>query len=165
MKQYAASFSDLCIMVFKELCHIPVSPGDPYTTDTSEIEEWDITAIIGLAGSARGVVSLSINTDAALTLTGKLTGQTYTQIDRDVFDVLGEIANVIAGRAKQIMEEEFRFETALPLVAVRSSIISLRNGTVNSLPWPSPPLRSIRIPFTIFENGSFLLSISVQCAK
>jgi CheY-specific phosphatase CheX len=78
--------------------------------------------------------------------------------------VLGEIANIIAGRAKPLMESEFRFETSLPMVAL---------GTVASLPTAASLLkgqehssgssvRNICIPFTIFGNECFILSVSVQ---
>lgn len=165
MEQYASSFSDLCIMVFRDLGPIPISAGKPYTSDTSSIiEESDITAVIGLAGSAKGAVVLSMKKAVALQLTDKLSGGTHTAIDQEVIDVLGEITNIIAGRAKQIMEGEFKFETSLPLVVSRGTVILLQNEQGRSVNWPTPPVRNICIPFTIFENECFILSVSVRNA-
>lgn len=164
MEQYASSFSDLCIMVFHELCQIPISAGKPYTSDTSIVEEWDLSVVIGLAGSAKGAVLLSMKKSVALQLADRLSGGTHTVIDHEVIDVLGEITNVIAGRAKQIMEGEFRFETALPVVVAQGTIASLPKGHGHSLNWSDPQVRNIHIPFTIFENECFILSVSVQNA-
>jgi chemotaxis protein CheX len=149
-------------MVFRDLGQIPISAGEPYTSDTSVVEEWDITAVIGLAGSAKGAVVLSMKQEVALQLIDKLSGRTHTTIDHEVIDGLGEITNVIAGRAKHIMENEFRFEIALPVVVVAQNMQNMMEGQASSLNWPVPPVRNIRIPFTIFENESFILSVSVQ---
>jgi chemotaxis protein CheX len=169
MEQYASLFSELCIMVFHDLGKIPISAGKPYTLDASIVEAWDITAVIGLAGSAKGVVALSMKKAVALQLTDKLMGGTHAEIDRQVVDVLGEIANIIAGRAKSIMEDEFRFETALPVVAQGAvaslpAISLLQNGEEHSVSRSGSPVRNICIPFTIFENERFVLSVSVQSA-
>jgi chemotaxis protein CheX len=147
-------------MVFNDLCQISISAGKPYTSDTNIVEEWDITAVIGLVGSAKGVVMLSMGKEVALQLTDMLSGGTHTEIDHEVIDVLGEITNVFAGRAKQIMENEFRFETALPVVMEHGALAWLQKRSSFNL--PDPPVRSIRIPFTIFENECFILSVSIQ---
>jgi chemotaxis protein CheX len=156
-------------MVFRDLGNIPISAGKPYTLDASIVEEWDITAVIGLAGNGKGAVALSMKKAVALQLTDKLMGGTHTEIDRQVVDVLGEIANIIAGRAKSLMEGEFRFETALPMVAqgvVASlpTVSLLQNGQEHSVDRSASPVRNICIPFTIFENERFILSVSVQSA-
>jgi CheY-specific phosphatase CheX len=150
-------------MVFQDLGQIPISAGKPYTSGSGTAGEWDITAVIGLAGSAKGAVSLSMKKAVALQLTDKLSGGTHIAIDKDVIDLLGEIANIIGGRAKQIMEGEFRFETALPVVIVATGQ-EVVNGQGHSLNWSESPIRNIRIPFTIFETERFILSVSVQDA-
>jgi chemotaxis protein CheX len=143
-------------MVFRDLGQIPISAGEPYTSATGE--DSDITAVIGLAGSAKGAVAISLNKAVALKLADTLSGGTHTAINQNVIDVLGEIANIIAGRAKQIMENEFRFETALPVVVLQDAA----KGRGLSLNWPNSSVCNICIPFTIFENESFILSVSVQ---
>jgi chemotaxis protein CheX len=149
-------------MVFHDLGQIPISMGKPYTSSASIVGEWDITAVIGLVGSVKGAVALSMKKAVALQLTDTLNGGTHIAIDKEVIDLVGEITNIIAGRAKQIMEGEFRFDTALPVVAVAATAQDIVNGQGTFVNWPEPPVRNIRIPFTIFETACFILSVSIQ---
>lgn len=60
-----------------------------------------LTAMVGLAGSHSGLVSIHIPWPLALSFTSQMLGMEVTEIDDDVTDATGEIANMIAGSFKQ----------------------------------------------------------------
>jgi len=59
-----------------------------------------VTAMVGLAGAYNGMVSLHAPHGLAMTFTSQMLGMEVTEIDADVYDALGEIANMIAGSFK-----------------------------------------------------------------
>ena len=60
-----------------------------------------LTAMVGLAGSYSGLVSIHVPWPLALSFTSLMLGMEVTEIDDDVNDAMGEIANMIAGSFKQ----------------------------------------------------------------
>lgn len=60
-----------------------------------------LTAMVGLAGTYNGLVSVHIPWPLALSFTSSMLGMEVTEIDDDVNDAMGEIANMIAGSFKQ----------------------------------------------------------------
>lgn len=66
----------------------------------AKMDEEAFTALVGLAGSLRGVLSIRCNEQAARTMASKMLGVPVEEIDNDSWDALGEIANMIAGNFK-----------------------------------------------------------------
>lgn len=62
--------------------------------------EGAFTALVGLAGSLCGVLSLRCSNQAARTMASKMLGMPPEEVDSDSLDALGEIANMIAGNFK-----------------------------------------------------------------
>jgi len=60
----------------------------------------DIAVVIGLVGSRNGTVTLSVSQRATVFLANKFTSSESTEVDEEVFDAVGEITNIIAGRLK-----------------------------------------------------------------
>ncbi len=60
----------------------------------------EFTAIVGLAGSLCGVLSIRCTDEAARMMAGKMLGVSAEEVDNDSLDALGEIANMIAGNFK-----------------------------------------------------------------
>ncbi len=67
---------------------------------TSHFKEC-LTAMVGLAGSYSGLVSIHVPWPLAISFTSRMLGMEVTEIDDDVNDAMGEIANMIAGSFKQ----------------------------------------------------------------
>ena len=65
----------------------------------------DVSGIIGLSGKASGTVVVSLDRDVAIAATERLLGERPSTINADVVDAVGEIVNMIAGRAKSNLEE------------------------------------------------------------
>lgn len=60
----------------------------------------DVTSVIGLSGFVHGSIAFSVTRDGALAILERMTGMQSTEVDELVCDCVGEMANMIAGRAK-----------------------------------------------------------------
>ncbi|MDR0623796.1 MAG: chemotaxis protein CheX [Treponema sp.] len=156
MEQYIQPFIDVCINVFREFLGCDLVVERPYFIDSNSVDEWDVSAVIGLTGEARGAVVISMKQDLALRLTDMLTQSKHYALDDEVADAIGEIINIIAGNAKKGLEEAFRLVISLPTII---------EGKKHLIKWPNNQVRIICIPFLIFEKESFFLSVAIEAVK
>jgi chemotaxis protein CheX len=156
MEQYIQPFVDVCISVFKKFIGVDLVANRPHFTDKETVYDWDISAVIGLTGEARGAVVISMKKDLAVKITGLLTGSEHKDLDDEVVDAIGEIVNIIAGNAKKGLEESFRLVISLPTIV---------KGKDHSIEWPNNQARIICIPFSVFENNVFVLSVAIESVK
>jgi len=153
MEQYIKPFVDVCLSVFPDFIGSPVTVGRPFFIDKTDPHDWDISAIIGLTGEAKGAVVISMKEKLASQLTSILTGAEHNSLDEEVIDAIGEIINIIAGNAKRGLEESFRLVISLPTIV---------KGKGHSIQWPNDQARIICIPLTIFDSESFSLSVAIE---
>lgn len=74
-----------------------------------------ISGIIGLAGTHKGVLAIHIPGPVAMAITGSFLGMEVDQINEDVEDAVGELANMLGGNVKTILSENGRdIELSLP---------------------------------------------------
>lgn len=64
------------------------------------IPDHDVSAVIGLTGQVQGTIVLSFAKQVALSVLEKMLGSEATEIDDEVCDAIGELANMVAGGAK-----------------------------------------------------------------
>jgi chemotaxis protein CheX len=153
MKQYIQPFSEVCTYVFQDFVGIEITAASPYFSDKEVAETWDVSALISLSGQAQGVIAISMKQALALQLTGILTGASHTTVDEDVMDALGEIVNIIAGRAKQRLENTFKLIISLPTIIL---------GMEHTVKWPTRQSQLLCLPFTICGHEYFVLSVAIQ---
>lgn len=79
----------------EDLMHLPIQID--VTTHFKDC----LTAMVGLAGTYNGLVSVHLPWQLAISFTSLMLGMEVTEIDDDVNDAMGEIANMIAGSFKQ----------------------------------------------------------------
>jgi chemotaxis protein CheX len=156
VEKYIQPFIDVCKNVFKEFVGVELNENRPYFAGTDTVNEWDISAVIGLTGEARGAVVISMKKELAMRLTDILTGSSHSRLDNEVVDAIGEIVNIIAGNAKKGLEESFRLVISLPTIV---------EGKEHSIKWPNSQARIICIPFTIFDDNAFTISIAIESVK
>ena len=157
MEQYIQPFIDGSEEVFRDLCNTEVKAGRAFFVSKDEFQTiWDISGIIGLSGEADGAVALSLKETTAIELTKILTGNAHDSIDKFVTDAMGEIINIIAGNVKNVFEKKHRIKISMP---------SIIKGKAHSIVWPSEKARIICIPFTIFNDHEFCLSVAVEQTK
>ena len=79
----------------EDLLHLPIQI-DPVTNFTD-----CISSLVGFAGTYNGLVSLHMPSDLAIRATSCMLGMEVAEVNDDVNDAMGEIANMIAGSFKQ----------------------------------------------------------------
>ncbi|MDR2102648.1 MAG: chemotaxis protein CheX [Treponema sp.] len=156
MEKYIQPFIEVCRNVFKEFIQCDLTAERPYFSEKDALNEWDISSVIGLTGEARGAVVISMKKELAIRLTDQITGTAHAQLDDEVVDAIGEIVNIIAGNVKKNLEETFRLVISLPTIV---------QGKEHTIKWPVGNTRIICIPFKIFENDFFNLSVAIESVK
>lgn len=74
-----------------------------------------ITGMIGLAGTHKGVLAVHVPYTVAMAITSSFLMMDVDEINEDVHDAIGEIANMLGGNVKTILSEKGRdIELSLP---------------------------------------------------
>lgn len=74
-----------------------------------------ISGIIGLAGMRKGVLAIHLPKNVAMAITGNFLGMEVTEVNEDVEDAVGELANMLGGNVKTILSERGRdIELSMP---------------------------------------------------
>jgi chemotaxis protein CheX len=153
MEQYIQPFVQVSKSVFRDLLHCEVEPGRAYFIGKEAFLDWDISGIIALTGEVKGLVALSMMSNTASKIAGFLTGTEDNKSEADVVDAIGEIVNIIAGNVKKNLEDMFKIIISLPQVV---------RGKAHFVVIPDDRTRMLCIPFTIFENETINLSITID---
>ncbi len=82
----------------------------PYTTE-------DVTALIGVTGRVEGTVMLSMGDGTARGIVSQMMGQEFSELDELAQSGIGELGNVITGRAAVLLAEAgFPSDLAPPML-------------------------------------------------
>lgn len=99
LKSIVEPFADAAVECFTTMLN-----ATPYLQDvlfdTPTVKETHIASIIGLSGDAKGIISISFSTETALNVAGRFLGENFVEMNDEVTDAIGEMANIIAGAAK-----------------------------------------------------------------
>ncbi len=105
-------------MLGLDLMHLPLE------VDPMEHFKDCVSAMVGLAGTYNGLISIHQPTSLALKVTEAMLDMEVSEVDQDVFDAMGEIANMVAGNVKQHLSKgglDVRLST--PSVATGSDYV------------------------------------------
>jgi chemotaxis protein CheX len=153
MLDYINSFIKVCTVVFKEFVDCDIKADKAMFTSREDFRQWEISGIITISGSARGLAVISMKTVTAIKITNHLTGGNHSFLDDEVVDAVGEIINIITGNIKKELEDEYQLRISLPKVIKKEAHLVV---------WPTERERLISIPFQIYENETICLSIGID---
>ena len=88
-------------MIMMEVTVSGEVPAEKIMTDS-------ISGIIGLAGTHKGVLAIHLPHRVAMAITGSFLGMDVDEINSDVEDAVGELANMIGGNVKSILSANGR---------------------------------------------------------
>ncbi len=128
---------------------IDVQMSTPIIKKTSE-HHYDVSGVIGLSGEAQGTIALSFAKITSLKVVSKMTGMDLKIVGADLTDGIGEIANIVAGYAKQYLTE-YKISISLPNVVI---------GKSHELAAPSG-VPTIVVPYTC-EFGQFAVEVALK---
>lgn len=101
--KYAQEISDSTQEIFSSMVMLDVSPGEPFKRSDNKLVK-SISGIIGLAGSVKGMLAIHLPDKAALAITTAFLGMDVEEIDEDVCDAVGELANMLGGSMKTVLD-------------------------------------------------------------
>jgi chemotaxis protein CheX len=111
----------------------------------------DISGVIGLAGEAAGSVAVTFPAGLAKKIYAGMVGQEAPDLNEEVRDAVGELANMIAGGAKAVLAQEgYHFRIAIPSIIVGKGHTIEHRGKGPCLV----------VPFTL-EGETFWLEVSL----
>ncbi len=111
---------------------------------------YDLAAMIGISGPARGNVTLSLGSETAVAIINRLLALELEEVDETVADGVAEMVNIIAGNAKARLGGG-----AAPLALGLPNVV---RGEGYSVEYPSGTER-VDLPFTS-EFGPLLLRLT-----
>jgi len=118
---------------------------------------YDVSAIIGVSGSATGGVVLSFPEEVACKVAGKMLSEEVTEVTQDVSDAIGELINIIVGNAKRDLVK----------FGYRDLMVSLPNVVVgrHRTVWRSKDMPCHVARFFTSEFGPFCIELNIHKAQ
>ncbi len=145
------SITDATTEIFETMIMLDISAGDPLKEKINNFK-CSVSGVIGLAGSCKGILAIHLPDKVAMAITGSFLGMDVTEVDDDVTDAIGELANMVAGNIKMILDEAGNNVTL--------SIPSCVHGEEYTMDTVSDSERVV-IPFDI-ESGQFLVELQIK---
>lgn len=109
-------FLNAAVNVLSMMAFVKPVAGKPFIKKDNKAQG-DISGVIGMTGAAKGVVVFSLSKEAALKIVSSMLGETYTELNQDISDAVGELTNMISGDARrELAEKGHTFEAGLPSI-------------------------------------------------
>ncbi len=134
---------------FSTMLNCEARRGEMQLNTTGQMS-YPISGVIGLSGKAVGTVVINLSEEVALQAASAMLMMEITQIDNDVLDAVGELANMIAGAAKAELKE-YNLSISLPTVVT---------GTAHDIRFPSGT-QPISVPFET-DFGPLTLEVGLE---
>ena len=137
--------------VLSTMAYVETDIGKPYVKQDDRATG-DVSGVIGLTGDAIGSLAISFSEACICGIAGSMLGESFSQANKEVFDAVGEIANMISGVSRTHLEKE-----ALTVWAGIPAVVYGKDHRVKHI-LNSP---SIVIPFTT-KYGSFFVDVCLK---
>jgi chemotaxis protein CheX len=136
--------------VFQKMANVSIAVGKPYLKVDAGAT-YDVCGIIGFSGEIAGAVVVSFSNATAEKLVEAFAGTKFTSADPDFSDAVGELANMIAGSAKQQLEASASI--SLPSVVIGKGYLVASMSNVPCLVIPcSSALGDFAVEVSIKRN-------------
>ncbi len=107
--------------VFLTMLMVELESEDAIYNKQADINA-NLTSMIGLGGGIRGVLAIHCPANVAKAITGNFLGMEIEELNDDVKDAIGEIANMVAGNLKVVYATiNVNIELAIPTSVVGES--------------------------------------------
>lgn len=144
-------FLNATVNVLSMMAFVKPTAGKPFIKKDKKAHG-DISGVIGMTGSTKGVVVISLSKEAAIRIVSSMLGEEHTELDEGVSDAIGEITNMISGDARrELAAKGYIFEAGLP------SIIIGKDHVIESIT-KSP---TVAIPFAI-DDAKFIVETAFE---
>ncbi len=107
--------------VFSTMLMVELETGEPIDGPGGDVDS-NLTSMLGLGKDIKGMLAVHCPEAVAKDITGTFLGMEVTELDDDVKDAIGEIANMVAGSLKIFFQEhDIAIELAIPTTVVGKS--------------------------------------------
>jgi chemotaxis protein CheX len=131
--------------IFTGMVMMEIESIDPPVEPLGQMKK-SITGMIGLAGTFKGVLAIHFSNDIAMAVTGSFLGLDVEEINEDVHDAVGEIANMLGGDLKAILSDKGKdIQLSLP------STIGGDEYVFNSRDTGEQLILSFKVPAGVFH--------------
>jgi chemotaxis protein CheX len=138
--------------IFETMIMMELTPGEPLQDHVTEFNR-TVSGVIGLAGTCKGMVAIHAPYAISQAITSNFLGMDVTEINEDVTDAIGELANMLAGNIKMDLDKIGKDVTV--------SIPSCIHGEAYSIDSIAES-ECATVPFTTAE-GQFLVELQIVC--
>lgn len=149
--QVAGFVIDATRDVFATMVMMEVTDNFPMKEPVSRFK-CSITGMVGFAGTYSGVISIHCPVALALKVTSNMLGIECDEVNDDLNDAIGEIANMLGGSVKQVLSKG-----GLDVKLSIPTVISGEDYTVNSL----SDSDCVVIPFSV-EDQTLLVGLTLK---
>lgn len=135
--EFINPFLSAVVNVLSTMAQIEPRPGKPYI-NVKGVATGDVTGIIGISGYSRGTISLTLSKGAILAIVNNMLAESYTEINEDIADGVGELTNMIAGQARaKLSEQGMSFQASTPsvVVGVGHKVTHLTGSPILAIPF------------------------------
>ena len=144
-------FLDGVVEVLTKMARLNPVAGKPFAK-SNDAAYGDVSGIIGMTGDAIGSLALTFSEECIIGIVSNMLGESYTEINKDVMDTVGELTNMISGASRKLMEKD-----NLKVFAAIPSVIFGKDHSVRHVIHGT----SIVIPFHT-ESGDFVIDVCLQ---
>jgi chemotaxis protein CheX len=150
-EQVAGYVIDATKEVFSTMVMMDVVGDFPLKEPVSRFK-CSITGMVGFAGTYSGVISIHCPVNLALKITSNMLGIDCDEVNDDLNDAIGEIANMLGGSVKQVLSKG-----GLDVKLSIPTVISGEDYTVNSL----SDNDCVVVPFAV-EGFTLLVGLTLK---
>ncbi len=149
--EHAQHIIDATQDIFSSMIMLEVTAGEPFVRNNDKLIN-SISGIIGLAGPTKGMLAIHMANAAALAVTSAFLGMEVEEIDDDVRDAIGELANMLAGNMKSVLDpggSDIKLSMPSAVYGEDYSVDCLAGA------------QSVTVPFT-FDGLGFLVELQLR---
>lgn len=151
---FSEAIIEATIDVFSTMIMLDANPGSPMKEKVLSFQE-SVSGLLGFSGDIKGMLRIHCPNQVAMAITGSMLGMEVDQIDDDVNDAIGEIANMVAGGLKvNLAKHDRNIELSIP------TAIGGKSYNVHSL----ARAEWVTIPFSM-EAGQMLVELEYVGTK
>ncbi len=102
--------------IFSTMVMMEIEVAGDLLQETAPLSD-SISGVIGLVGTHKGVLAIHLPQNVAMAVTGSFLGMDVEEVNEDVEDAVGELANMLAGDVKTALAENGRdIDISLPTI-------------------------------------------------
>ncbi|PIE59724.1 MAG: chemotaxis protein CheX [Desulfobulbus propionicus] len=135
-KELTKKLTESAVEIFTGMVMMELEPASKPVRELRELKQ-SITGMVGLAGMYKGLLAIHVPNEIAKTITGNFLGLEVDQVDEvneDVQDAIGELANMLGGSLKNILSDKGKdIQLSLPSTISGESYTFMPQSEIDKL--------------------------------